>query len=131
MQSRKQTKREARQLLRLCHTDGQFDPSRAQRFLQRIFQDRPRGCLPVLVQFERLLKLEYAQHTARVETATPLSSEESAGVLARLERAYGPGLSVSFARNLALIGGMRITVGSDVYDGSVQARLAALEERFS
>jgi F0F1-type ATP synthase delta subunit len=29
-----------------------------------------------------------------------------------------------------LIGGMRIQVGSDVYDGSVLARLAAFEKRF-
>jgi F-type H+-transporting ATPase subunit delta len=29
----------------------------------------------------------------------------------------------------ALLGGMRIKVGSDVYDGSVRARLAALEAR--
>ena len=35
-----------------------------------------------------------------------------------------------FAQNPALIGGMRIKVGSDVYDGSVQARLAALQESF-
>jgi F0F1-type ATP synthase delta subunit len=29
-----------------------------------------------------------------------------------------------------LIGGLRIRVGSDVYDGSIQARLKALEESF-
>jgi F-type H+-transporting ATPase subunit delta len=37
---------------------------------------------------------------------------------------------MSFIHSPALIGGMRIKVGSDVYDGSVQARLSALEERF-
>jgi F-type H+-transporting ATPase subunit delta len=45
-----------------------------------------------------------------------------------LTRVYGPGLNTSFIHRPALIGGMRIKVGSDVYDGSVQARLAALEE---
>ena len=30
----------------------------------------------------------------------------------------------------ALIGGLRIRVGSDVYDGSVRAGLAALEKHF-
>jgi len=37
---------------------------------------------------------------------------------------------MSFAHSPALIGGMRVKVGSDVYDGSVQARLATLEARF-
>ena len=38
------------------------------------------------------------------------------------------GSALSFVLNPALIGGMRIQVGSDVYDGSVQAGLAALEK---
>jgi F-type H+-transporting ATPase subunit delta len=36
-------------------------------------------------------------------------------------------LATSFEHKPELIGGMRIKVGSDVYDGSVKARLAALE----
>jgi F-type H+-transporting ATPase subunit delta len=39
-------------------------------------------------------------------------------------------VSTSFAENPALIGGMRVRVGSDVYDGSVRTALLALEERF-
>jgi F-type H+-transporting ATPase subunit delta len=51
-------------------------------------------------------------------------------IQANLTRLYGAGLNFSFAQNTALIGGLRIKVGSDVYDGSVQARLAALAESF-
>jgi F-type H+-transporting ATPase subunit delta len=47
-----------------------------------------------------------------------------------LSALYGQGLDISFAQNPALIGGLRIKVGSDVYDGSVQSRLAALQESF-
>jgi F-type H+-transporting ATPase subunit delta len=43
---------------------------------------------------------------------------------------YGPGIKTQFGLKPALIGGMRIKVGSDVYDGSVQSELAALEESF-
>jgi F-type H+-transporting ATPase subunit delta len=42
---------------------------------------------------------------------------------------YGAGVEATFTENPALIGGMRIKVGSDVYDDSVRARLAALEAR--
>jgi F0F1-type ATP synthase delta subunit len=34
-----------------------------------------------------------------------------------------------FAVDPALIGGLRIQVGSDVYDGSIRARLATLDAR--
>ncbi|MBI1841861.1 MAG: F0F1 ATP synthase subunit delta, partial [Verrucomicrobia bacterium] len=43
---------------------------------------------------------------------------------------HGPGLQLSFEQNPALIGGLRIQVGSDVYDGSVAARLHELSESF-
>jgi F-type H+-transporting ATPase subunit delta len=45
-----------------------------------------------------------------------------------LTKRYGPGLQFQFAQNPALIGGMRIKVGSDVFDGSIQGRLAQLQE---
>ena len=43
-------------------------------------------------------------------------------VAADLARMYGTGLETSFEENPALIGGMRIQVGSDVYDGSVRGQ---------
>jgi F-type H+-transporting ATPase subunit delta len=72
---------------------------------------------------------EYAA-PATVESATPLPPDMQVSVQAELSRMYGPGLNTSFAHSPALIGGMRVKVGSDVYDGSVQARLATLEARF-
>ena len=59
----------------------------------------------------------------------PLGAEMQEDVKAGLARVYGAGLAASFEQNPALIGGMRIKVGSDVYDGSVRAKLAALEAR--
>ena len=91
---------------------------------------KPRGYLAVLSHFERLVRLELARRTARIESAVPLAQDLKANLEAALTRAYGPGLNVSYAENRNLIGGMRIQVGSDVYDGSVQARLAALEASF-
>ena len=40
------------------------------------------------------------------------------------------GISTLFVQNPALIGGMRIHIGSDVYDGSVRSGFAALEKSF-
>jgi F-type H+-transporting ATPase subunit delta len=95
-----------------------------------VLQVKPRGYLAILSHFERLLKLDFDRRSARIESAVPLSQELSAKTKAELEKTYGPGLNISFGVNPALIGGVRIKVGSDVYDGSVQARLAALQESF-
>jgi F-type H+-transporting ATPase subunit delta len=95
-----------------------------------MIESKRRAALALLSHFRRLVKLEYARHTAEVESAMPLPSDLRASIQAGLARVYGPGISSSFAHNPGLIGGMRIKVGSDVYDGSVRARLAALEKNF-
>ena len=84
----------------------------------------------ILAHFLRLVKLDRIQHTANIESATPLPSDLQLAVRAGLTRRYGPGLTTAFADRPSLIGGMRIQVGSDVYDGSVLGALSALEKSF-
>jgi len=130
MKTTKQTKREAKRLFRFCLVDGLLDAARTRQVVQKIIDAERRGRLAVLSHFQRLVRLDLARHTAQVESAMPLPEDLRASVQAGLARTYGPGISASFAHNPELIGGMRIKVGSDVYDGSIRARLAALERGF-
>ena len=130
MKISKLAKRGAKELFRSCFTDGLLDDGRVRQAVQRALQTKPRGYLAILSHFQRLIKLDIARRSARVETATPLSPELQGKVQSSLSATYGPGLNISFSQNPSLIGGMRIKVGSDVYDGSVQARLNALQESF-
>jgi len=130
MKATKQLRREAKQLFRLCLVKGLLDEGRVRQVVQRVLEADRRGGLALLSHFQRLVKLERSRHTAEVESATPVPADLRASVLSSLERVYGQGINTSFAHNPALIGGMRIKVGSDVYDGSVRAGLAALEKSF-
>jgi|SRR5579859_7055026 len=130
MKISKQARREAKELFRSCFANGLMDENRVRQAVQAVIAQKPRGYVAILSHFQRLVKLDLNRRTARVESAAPLSSDIQAAVQNNLGRKYGPGLNVSFAQNPALIGGMRIQVGSDVYDGSVQARLAELREAF-
>jgi len=130
MKTTRQTKHEAKRLFRLCLVNGLLDESRVRQVVQRIIDGKRRGGLALLSHFQRLVKLDSARHRAEVESAMPLPEDLRASVQTGLARTYGPGISASFAHNPELIGGMRIKVGSDVYDGSVRARLAALEKNF-
>jgi len=130
MKTNRQTKREAKRLFRFCLVNGLLDEARTRQVVQGIVDAKRRGGLALLSHFQRLVKLDLARRTAQVESAMPLPEDLRASVQAGLARTYGPGISASFAHNPGLIGGMRIKVGSDVYDGSVRARLAALEKGF-
>ena len=128
--SKKRIRNEARQLFRLCLVNGILDEGRTRLFVSRIIEAKRRGYLDLLSNFEHLVRLDGARHTADVVSAEPLRADLRATVQARIEEIYGPGIDIHFADNPALIGGMRITVGSDVYDGSVQSRLSVLEKSF-
>jgi len=126
----KQARREAQQLFRSCQVDGLLHGERVRRVALQVIAAKPRGYLAILSHFKRLVKLDLERRSARIESAVPLTAELQASVENNLARLYGAGLNLSFAQNPALIGGLRIKVGSDVYDSTVQGRLAALQESF-
>jgi F-type H+-transporting ATPase subunit delta len=130
MQTKTQIKRVAQQLYRLCVVDGLLDNSRVRQAVQLVVDSKRRGSMELLSHFQRLVRLDCEAHTASVETAAPLPADLRAVVQARLQDLYGPGIDAQFALKPALIGGMRIKVGSDVFDGSVRSELELLEKRF-
>jgi len=123
----KQTRQQAKRLLRWYRVDGHVDDGRVRQAIKAILASRRRGYVMLLGQFERLLKLERARHLARIESAVPMVPDLQARVRESLESAFGADLATAFVHNPDLIGGTRIQIGSDVYDGSVRSRLAALE----
>ncbi len=130
MKIKKRARREAKQLFRMCLVNGMLDENRVRHVVQQVVAAGQRDCPAILSHFGRLVKLDLTRHTAIIESATPLPADLQASIEAGLTRRYGPGLTTGFAHRPALIGGMRIQVGSDVYDGSVRAGLAALEKSF-
>ena len=130
MKISKQARREAKELFRTSVVNGVLDEGRVRQIVSKVAELKPRGYIGILSHFHRLVKLELERRTAKVESAVPLAPEIQAEVKNKLSRIYGQGLNISFSQNPALLGGLRIKVGSDVYDGSVQARLENLVESF-
>jgi F-type H+-transporting ATPase subunit delta len=125
----RKARRAAQRLYRRCLVDGALDDARARDAARRVAASGRRGWLHILREFLRRVRLDLDRRTAVVESAVPLPGDIREGVLAGLARAYGDGLVTSFTLNPSLVGGMRIKVASDVYDGSVLARLNELEAR--
>ena len=128
MKISKQARRDAKQLFSICRVNGLLDGAKASQTVRAVIAQKPRGYIGILSHFQRLVKLDLDRRTARVESAVPLSAAQQASIEANLAGRYGAGLILSYSQNPALLGGMRIKVGSDVFDGSVQARLNALAE---
>jgi F-type H+-transporting ATPase subunit delta len=122
--------REARQLFRSCRVNGLPDESRIRLAVKLLGEKKPRGYVEILARLYRLVKLDLEQRTARVESAQTLAPELQNTVTGQIRAKYGNSMNISFSQNPALIGGLRIQAGSDLYDGSVKTRLEKLEESF-
>lgn len=130
MKTKRQAQSEARRLFRLCLVGGSLDESVVRAVIQQVIDAGRPGSLNLLTRFQRLVRLDRAAHGATVESVTPLPPEVRASIEANLARMYGSGIEMNYTANPTLLGGVRITVGSDVYDGSIHGRLTALEARF-
>jgi F-type H+-transporting ATPase subunit delta len=128
MKISKQARRKAKALFRAVQPEGVFDEGKLRHALELIAAEKPRGYLGMLSHLQHLVKLDVDRRTARVESPAPLGADAEANLKNTLTRRYGPGLYISFHVNPSLIGGLRIRVGSDVFDGSVSGRLKQLED---
>jgi F-type H+-transporting ATPase subunit delta len=122
--------RAARQLFHGCLVNGLLDENRVRQAVALLVAKKPRGYVEILGRLHRLVKLDLEQRAARVESAVPLSADLQAEVAGKLKHLYGDGLNLVFAQDASLLGGLRIQVGSDLFDGSVKTRLAKLEQSF-
>ena len=127
MKISKQARRDAKQLFNVCNVSGVMDENRVRQTVGVVIEKKPRGYVGILSHFQRLVKLDIERRSAHVESAVAASEVLQQSVKANLAQRYGQGLNVTFAVNPSLIGGLRVKVGSDVFDGSVKARLAELE----
>jgi F-type H+-transporting ATPase subunit delta len=130
MKISKLAQREARQLFRCCRANGLLDEKRVREAVTLLLKQKPRGYVEILSRLLRLVKLDLEQHQASVESAFRLPSDLQADVANQIQKVYGSGLHITFSQNPELIGGLRIQVGSDLYDGSVRTRLDKLEQSF-
>jgi F-type H+-transporting ATPase subunit delta len=111
--------------------DGVLQLDRAIVVIKALTEKKPRGYLPILTRFKKLLSLELFRRTALIESPESLDPSVRASVEADLKKIYGALYHASEVVRPELLGGLRIRVGSDVVDGTVHGRLQQLARNFS
>ena len=129
MKINKETRQLAKGLLRASFVDGKLDSARVSSLLKSLIEKKPRHYIQAIEAYKRLIRLEVEKRTATIETATELSPEAGQEIVANLKRKYGNDLAAHFVVSPELLGGMRIRVGSDVWDSSVRNRLQRLQQQ--
>jgi F-type H+-transporting ATPase subunit delta len=127
MKLNKEIRQLSRKMLQASFTDGQLDPGRIASLVDSVIAEKPRNYIDVLKNYKRLLRLEVDKRHATIETASQVDPAIRSEIVANLESKYGDDLAADFHVDPQLLGGMRIRVGSDVWDGSVRNRLERLQ----
>jgi F-type H+-transporting ATPase subunit delta len=117
-------------MFRLACEQGRVVPERVRKIVETFLAGHPRAASATLSEFARLIRLELAKRHAVVQSAVELDSTSQSQLLRSLSERFGPDLTSEFQTHPDLVGGLRIQVGSDVWDGSIQGRLASLAKQF-
>lgn len=129
MKISKEAKRFARELFQLSLTNGRLDAAKVAELSDQLIAGKPRGYVAILREYARLARLELERRHAVIESAIPLDEAHAASLRQDLSAKFGSDLTFEFRTNPELIGGLRIQVGSDVWDGTVSNRLHLLSQQ--
>jgi F-type H+-transporting ATPase subunit delta len=129
MKINKEIRQLSREMLRASFTDGQLDRGKIGSLVDSLIARKPRNYVDILKNYKRLLRLELEKRRARIETASELDLATTSELVENLKKKYGGDVTPEFVVNPELLGGMRIRVGSDVWDGTVRNRLERLQQQ--
>jgi F-type H+-transporting ATPase subunit delta len=116
----------AKQLVQLSLVDGSVSADQVAGVLAYL-EKNPPARLPLILQtYRKLIAAEIARGEARVEHAGPVASESLTAIAAALAKRYGRPVTAVSTSNPALLAGLRVSIGDDVYESSVAGQLAAL-----
>ena len=129
MRTAKEARKVSGLLFRNSFTEGKLDKEKISHMVETLLAEKPRHYVDALKDYQRLIRLETEKRHALIESATQLNSALANQIVTNLRRRYGDDLTTEFRTNPDLLGGLRIRIGDDVWDGSVKSRLHKLQEQ--
>ena len=127
MKIHKEARKAAKALFAGSFTEGRLDEDKVRIVVKEVADKKPRHFLEILQSYQRSIRLELEKRSALVESATDLDRATRDKLRRSLKSKYGEDLTTEFKVTPELIGGLRIKIGSDVLDSTIQARLRTLE----
>lgn len=126
MRGSKQIQQFARQLFQLSLDNGQLSADRVAGVLQYVEKHPPAKPVAVLKAYHRLIAAEFAKGRAVVEHAGPVAANLLASIEGAMSQRYHRPVVAVAKPAPALLAGLRVRVGDDVYESSVASQLASL-----
>jgi F-type H+-transporting ATPase subunit delta len=99
-----------------------------RKFLGLVASNRRASAIPAMIAaFERIAAADRGAISAEVTTAMPLTDAQSKALAASLRTALGKDPEIETKVDPAILGGLKVRVGSRLYDASLKSRLDSLK----
>ena len=106
--------------------NGSVD-EQGKNFIRVLIENDRVSLLPeISLQFHDLKSKQEGVAEAEIISAFPMSDEELSGLTATLEKYFKRKIKPSVQIDKELIGGVKVTVGDEVFDASIKARLQSM-----
>jgi F-type H+-transporting ATPase subunit delta len=128
MKLSKEARKAARSLFSASFSKGKLDEEKVRTVVKQLSEKKPRHFLKILSGYQNYVRLEIEKRHAVIESAAELDRATRDKLRRSLKARYGEDLTSEFKVAPELIGGLRIKIGSDVWDNSVQNKIARLED---
>ena len=127
MKVSKEARKGARSLYQVSFSNGRLDSVKVKDVVSGIRSRKPAGAAQILHEYHRLVRLEVDRRTAVVESAVSLPHSEEQKIEAVVKERLGNDVRAEFLIHSELIAGVRIRIGSHVYETSIRERLSRLK----
>ena len=118
----------AKKLAELSMQDGLVSSDKVEAVLATLRQNPPRKPKTVLKHYLYYIKHAINRSRAVIEYAGKIEDHAVKTIENQLSQTYDRPIAATSLQNNALIAGLRISIGDDIYDASVAGRLANLEK---
>jgi F-type H+-transporting ATPase subunit delta len=106
---------------------AEFSPT-TRKFLGLVAANRRASAIPAMIfSFEKLAADDRGAISAQVTTALPLTAAQTKALAASLRTALGKDPEIETKVDPAILGGLKVRVGSRLYDASLKSRLDSLK----
>ncbi len=126
MAADKQTKLLAKQLFKLSLVNGVVSPEQVAGVLGWVEKYSPHRPVALLKAYHHRIAVELAKSHAEVEHAGPVTAATLKLIEGAMSQRYKRVVTATARPTAQLLAGLRVRVGSDVYESSIAGQLATL-----
>jgi F0F1-type ATP synthase delta subunit len=118
----------AKSLVEISLKDGDVCGKRVREVLKALAANQPRNCKSLLRMYKKYVDRKIASYTAYIEHAGPISNNITYSVKKFIEEEIDRSVDIDSKETPELIAGLRVTIGDNVYENSIDYRLSPLAD---